>query len=223
MELVAEMNEALRSTIRERLDRFPVQIAEVDDAHHAAVAITITETGFGADLPGLPEHDTWNSSPSLILTRRSARLRKHAGQWAFPGGRLDPGETVVETALREMHEEVDVRLEPDAVLGRLDDFVTRSGFVMTPIVVWGGRGLETEPNPDEVASVHRIPLIEFLRDDAPMLSEMAGSEHPVLRMPVGTDHIAAPTAALIYQFREVCLLGRETRVAHYEQPTFAWK
>jgi 8-oxo-dGTP pyrophosphatase MutT (NUDIX family) len=223
MELVAEMNEALRSTIRERLDRFPVQIAEVDDAHHAAVAITITETGFGADLPGLPEHETWNSTPSLILTRRSAKLRKHAGQWAFPGGRLDPGETVVETALREMHEEVDVRLEPDAVLGRLDDFVTRSGFVMTPIVVWGGLGLETEPNPDEVASIHRIPLTEFLRDEAPMLSEMAGSEHPVLRMPVGTDHIAAPTAALIYQFREVCLLGRETRVAHYEQPTFAWK
>ena len=217
------MNEALRSTIRERLDRFPVQKAAVDDAHHAAVAITITETGFGADLPGLPEHDTWNSTPSLILTRRSAKLRKHAGQWAFPGGRLDPGETVVETALREMHEEVGVRLEPDAVLGRLDDFVTRSGFVMTPIVVWGGTDLEAEPNPDEVASIHRIPLTEFLRDEAPMLSEMAGSEHPVLRMPVGTDHIAAPTAALIYQFREVCLLGRETRVAHYEQPTFAWK
>ena len=217
------MNEALRSTIRERLDRFPVQKAAVDDAHHAAVAISITETGFGADLPGLPEHDTWNSTPSLILTRRSAKLRKHAGQWAFPGGRLDPGETVVETALREMHEEVGVRLEPDAVLGRLDDFVTRSGFVMTPIVVWGGTDLEAEPNPDEVASIHRIPLTEFLRDEAPMLSEMAGSEHPVLRMPVGTDHIAAPTAALIYQFREVCLLGRETRVAHYEQPTFAWK
>ena len=223
MELVDQMSDALKSTIRERLDRFPVQIAEVDDAHHAAVAITITETGFGADLPGLPKHDTWNSTPSLILTRRSAKLRKHAGQWAFPGGRLDPGETVVETALREMHEEVDVRLESDAVLGRLDDFVTRSGFVMTPIVVWGGLGLETEPNPDEVASIHRIPLAEFLRDEAPMLSEMAGSEHPVLRMPVGTDHIAAPTAALIYQFREVCLLGRETRVAHYEQPTFAWK
>ena len=220
---MTDLTESLKSTIRERLDAFPVQIADVDDAHHAAVAITVTDVGYGADLPGLPEHASWNSAPALILTRRSAKLRKHAGQWAFPGGRLDPGETVIETALREMHEEVNVLIEPVEVLGRLDDFVTRSGFVMTPIVVWGGDRLETEPNPDEVASVHRIPLSEFLRDDAPMLSEMAGSAHPVLRMPVGTDHIAAPTAALIYQFREVCLLGRETRVAHYEQPEFAWR
>lgn len=223
MEEIQSLSPTLKQLIRERLAAFPVQIAEVDDAHHAAVAITVTDTGFGADLPGLPVHESWNDSPALILTRRSAQLRKHAGQWAFPGGRLDPGETVIETALREMHEEVNVALDPDRVLGRLDDFVTRSGFVMSPIVVWGGAELQTEPNPDEVASVHRIPLQEFLREDAPVLSDMAGSEHPVLRMPVGTDWIAAPTAALIYQFREVCLLGRETRVAHYEQPTFAWR
>ena len=223
MEEIQSLTSSLKALIRERLDAFPVQIAEVDDAHHAAVAITVTDTGFGADLPGLPAHAAWNDSPALILTRRSASLRKHAGQWAFPGGRLDPGETVIETALREMHEEVNVEIGPDQVLGRLDDFVTRSGFVMSPIVVWGGAELATEPNPAEVASVHRIPLSEFLREDAPVLSDMAGSEHPVLRMPVGTDWIAAPTAALIYQFREVCLLGRETRVAHYEQPSFAWK
>jgi 8-oxo-dGTP pyrophosphatase MutT (NUDIX family) len=223
MEEMPSLTESLKERIRSRLDAFPVKLAEVDDAHHAAVAITVTDTGFGADLPGLPVHEVWNDAPALILTRRSATLRKHAGQWAFPGGRLDPGETVVETALREMHEEVNVLIDPDQVLGRLDDFVTRSGFVMSPVVVWGGSSLETEPNPDEVASVHRIPVSEFLREDAPMLSSMVGSEHPVLRMPVGTDHIAAPTAALIYQFREVCLLGRETRVAHYEQPSFAWR
>lgn len=220
---IESLSLALKDMLRERLDAFPVKIAEVDDVHHAAVAITVTETGFGADLPGLPEHEEWNGAPALILTRRSASLRKHAGQWAFPGGRLDPGETVVETALREMHEEVNVNIAAGEVLGRLDDFVTRSGFVMSPIVVWGGAGLETEANPDEVASIHRIPLSEFLRKDAPMLSDMTGSEHPVLRMPVGSDHIAAPTAALIYQFREVCLLGRHTRVAHYEQPSFAWR
>ncbi len=223
MEEIEALTPSLKSLIRERLNAFPVRIADVDDAHHAAVAITVTDTGFGADLPGLPVHDDWNGSPALILTRRSASLRKHAGQWAFPGGRLDPGETPVDTALREMHEEVDVDLAADRVLGRLDDFVTRSGFVMSPIVVWGGAELQMAPNPDEVASIHRIPLSEFLREDSPVLSEMAGSEHPVLRMPVGTDWIAAPTAALIYQFREVCLLGNETRVAHYEQPAFAWR
>lgn len=223
MEEFQALTPSLKSLIRERLDAFPVHIADVDDAHHAAVAITVTDTGFGADLPGLPRHERWSDAPALILTRRSASLRKHAGQWAFPGGRLDPDETVIETALREMHEEVDVDLAESQVLGRLDDFVTRSGFVMSPIVVWGGAGLKMEPNPDEVASIHRIPLSEFLRADSPLLSEMDGSEHPVLRMPVGSDWIAAPTAALIYQFREVCLLGNETRVAHYEQPSFAWR
>lgn len=216
-------DEDLRTLICGNLDAFEPRVAEVDDAHHAAVAITVTDAGFGADLPGLPRHERWHSSASLILTRRSAQLRKHAGQWAFPGGRLDPGETPVETALREMREEVAVDLGPDVVLGRLDDFVTRSGFVMTPIVVWGGPALQTRPNPAEVASVHRIPLTEFLREDAPRLEPVSDSEHPILRMPVGRDHIAAPTAALIYQFREVCLLGRKTRVAHFEQPRFAWR
>jgi 8-oxo-dGTP pyrophosphatase MutT (NUDIX family) len=188
MALHDELSENLKDTIRERLDAFPVRSAQVDDAHHAAVAITVIDTGFGADLPGLPTHQQWTSAPALLLTRRSASLRKHAGQWAFPGGRLDQGETVVETALREMHEEVNVEIDPDQVLGRLDDFVTRSGFVMTPVVVWGGRDLATQPNPEEVASVHRIPLTEFLRPDAPLL-----------------------------------VLDRITRVAHYEQPDFAWR
>ena len=66
-------------------------------------------------------------------------------------------------------------------------------------------------------------MTEFLRADAPILEALDGSEHPVLKMPVGDNWIAAPTAALIYQFREVCLLDRATRVAHFEQPHFAWK
>lgn len=218
-----QCDDELKQRIVENLASFDVVENKVDDAHHAAVAITITDIGFGPDLPGLEQFDEWQAAAGLILTRRSEELRNHPGQWAFPGGRLDPGETPVQTALREMREEVDVHLDEGAVLGCLDDFVTRSGFVMTPVVVWGGPGLETHGNPGEVASVHRIPLQEFLRDDAPLLDNMPGSEHPVLRMPVGTDYIAAPTAALIYQFREVCLLAKQTRVAHYEQPTFAWK
>ncbi len=223
MEPTEKLTPALEETIRRRLEGFRVRRADAEQGHRAAVAITVTDSGFGADLPGLPAHQTWQAAPALILTRRAAGLRKHAGQWAFPGGRLDPGESVVDAALREMDEEIGVRLAPENVLGCLDDFVTRSGFVMTPVVVWGGERLEARPNPEEVASVHRIPFAELLRPDAPMLSPMAGSDQPVLRMPVGSDHIAAPTAALIYQFREVCLLGRETRVAHYEQPAFAWR
>jgi len=112
-------------------------------------------------------------------------------------------------------------LESKSILGRLDDFVTRSGFHITPVVFWGGETSEFFPNPDEVDSVHRIPVIELLREDAPILDQGEGPE-PVLLMPVGDDWIAAPTAAILYQFREVCLLGKETRVAHFDQPKFAW-
>lgn len=216
-------DEDLRELIGRRLREFEPRIAAVESGRRAAVAITVADVGHGADLPGLPVHATWEFRAALLLTRRAEHLRNHPGQWAFPGGRLDDGETEVMAALREMREEVGVDLPESAVLGRLDDFVTRSGFVMSPIVVWGGRHLAVDPNADEVASVHRIPLAEFLRADAPLLDPVEGSLHPILRMPIGDDHIAAPTAALIYQFREVCLLGRHTRVAHFEQPEFAWR
>jgi hypothetical protein len=62
-----------------------------------------------------------------------------------------------------------------------------------------------------------------MREDAPLLNSIPESEHPVLRMPVGDSWIAAPTAAMLYQFREVCIAGRKTRVAHFEQPYFAWR
>ncbi|MEO5698527.1 MAG: CoA pyrophosphatase [Burkholderiaceae bacterium] len=189
----------------------------------AAVALAISDEGHGADLPGLPRHPEWSAEAALILTRRALALRHHAGQWALPGGRIEPGETAEQAALREMSEEVALVLEPGAVLGRLDDFVTRSGFVITPVVVWAGAARAMTPHVGEVQSIHRIRLREFLRPDAPLLDSLEGSAHPVLRMPVGDSWIAAPTAAILYQFREVCLGARATRVAHFEQPMFAWK
>ena len=219
-----ECNETLKGQIQVRLDRFEFRaVEEPGDHRHAAVALTITDEAHGADLPGLDEHLEWQSRAALVLTRRSARLRNHPGQWALPGGRIDPGETPEQTALREMAEEVNLHLEPDAVLGRLDDFVTRSGYVMTPIVVWAGPGQRLRENPDEVESIHRIPVTEFMRKDAPRLSRIKDSDQPVLRMPVGQTWIAAPTAAILYQFREVCIFDRDTRVAHFEQPRFAWR
>ena len=217
-------DDRLKQRIAANLAAFDPIENKVEDARHAAVAITVTDAAFGADLPGLRQFDAWQPDAALILTRRSEKLRNHAGQWALPGGRLDPGEAPLQTALRELREEVDLHLPAANVLGVLDDFVTRSGFVMSPVVLWGGPRLHPRPDPNEVASVHRIPLAEFMREDAPLLDPVPTSRHPMLRMPVGDSYIAAPTAALIYQFREVCLLGRHnTRVAHYEQPTFAWK
>ena len=216
-------NDELQHVLRTRLQGFDVLHHDVSDALHAAVALVVVEEGFGADLDGLPEHDAWQSRAALLLTRRAAAMRRHAGQWALPGGRLDAGETPEQAALRELHEEVGLELDAERILGRLDDFTTRSGFVMTPVVVWGGRAERLLPNLAEVASIHRIPVSEFLRGDAPLLETEPGGDAPVLRMPVGTGSIAAPTAALLFQFREVLLAGRATRVAHFEQPRFAWR
>ncbi len=213
----------LRQRILDHLSGFELHGAAGGAARAAAVAVVVTDEGHGADLAGLAESVLWSTRAALVLTRRSGSLRNHAGQWALPGGRIDEGETPEQAALRELHEEVGLRLGPGDVLGRLDDFVSRSGYVITPVLLWAGAAREMSPNLDEVQSIHRIPVTEFLRADAPMLETREDSEHPVLRMPVGDSWIAAPTAAILYQFRELCLCGRPTRVAHFEQPHFAWK
>lgn len=216
-------DDALQALLRQRLGDWPLNAMEVAGRPHAAVAVAVTDAGHGAELPGMAVHGTWTDHPALILTRRAGGLRKHAGQWALPGGRLDEGESPEQAALRELSEEVNLQLPASAVLGRLDDFSTRSGFVITPVVVWAGPARELRANPDEVQSIHRIPLAEFMRPDAPLLDVVDSSEHPVLRMPVGRQWIAAPTGAIVYQFCEAAIRGRATRVAHYEQPRFAWK
>jgi mutator protein MutT len=213
----------LKQRIVRHLQAFVVHSAANAAPHAAAVAVAITDEGHGAELAGLPESLRWSERAALVLTRRSGRLRSHAGQWALPGGRIDAGETPEQAALRELDEEVGLKLELHDVLGRLDDFVTRSGYVITPVLLWAGAARDMSPNLDEVQSIHRIPVDEFLRADAPMLEQLEHSEHPVLRMPVGDSWIAAPTAAILYQFRELCIQGRPTRVAHFEQPHFAWR
>lgn len=216
-------DDALRRRIAERLQGFAVQSVQGGTSRSAAVVVAVCDEGFGAEVGALPRPAKWSHQAALILTRRSQQLRNHAGQWALPGGRIDSGETPEQAALRELAEEVDLHLQPGSVLGRLDDFVTRSGFAITPVVVWAGAARRMHANADEVESIHRIAVDEFLREDAPMLDALSGSEHPVLRMPVGDTWIAAPTAAILYQFRELCIEGRPTRVAHFEQPPFAWR
>ncbi len=214
-------DDSLRAAIRDRLRSFEVR--SIVATRHAAVAVALIDEGPGADLDGMPRHAVPSERAAILLTRRAASMRNHPGQWALPGGLIDPGETPEQAAMRELAEEVDLRVGPECVLGRLDDFATRSGFVITPVIVWAGPGEFLVANPDEVQSVHRIPVEEFLRADAPILEPLPESREPVLKMPVGDTWIAAPTAAILYQFREVCLLGRPTRVAHFEQPLFAWR
>src|SRR5664279_264168 len=95
---------------------------------------------------------------AVLLTRRAAGLRAHRSQWALPGGRCDAGETQPQAALRELHEELGLELGEGDVLGLLDDYPTRSGYLITPVVVWVRTDSPIVPNPAEVASAHRIPL-----------------------------------------------------------------
>lgn len=124
--------------------------------------------------------------------------------------------------MRELHEEVGLSLRDEAVLGLLDDYPTRSGYLITPVVVWGGHGSDLRPNPAEVESVHRFTLAEILGADAVSFESIPQSDRPIVRMHLGRYTINPPTAAVLYQFREV-LQGRMTRVAHFEQPVFAWR
>lgn len=208
---------------RQRLAGWRAQTLPAEGRVRAAVALPVTEAGFGAALDDWPRYPDWHTDPALLLTLRAAGMRAHAGQWALPGGRIDAGESAEDAALRELAEEVDLHPGPTAVLGRLDDYATRSGYVITPVVVAVGAARDARPNPAEVASVHRIPWAELLRADAPIVNHVRGRAQPVLRMPLGRRWVAAPTAAFLYQFREVVLLGRATRVAHFDQPFFAWR
>ena len=176
----------------------------------AAVAIALTEAGDAA------------GGTAVLLTLRAAGLRAHSSQWALPGGRCDEGETQVTAALRELHEELGLDLREANVLGLLDDYPTRSGYLITPVVVWAAPSAAISPNPDEVASVHRIALGDIERADAFDFTTIPESTRRVIRFRHAGQFIHAPTAALIYQFREV-LAGRDTRVAELEQPVFAWK
>lgn len=213
----------LREQFRGHLERHERTEATAERA--AAVALIIVEGGFGPDIAGIEQHKVWQTDPAVVLTRRSAQLKRHAGQWALPGGRIDDTETALQAAIRESDEEIHLTLNHSSLLGVLDDYVTRSGFVMTPFVFWPTGTPDMHPEPSEVASIHRLPLTELQRPDAPMLNaeESGNADRPVLRMPMGDNWVAAPTAAILYQFIEVCVHGRHTRVAHFDQPAFAWR
>jgi len=199
----------LRERVRTNLAAFAREEVAPAGLRRAAVAIALLADDEGR--------------ACFVLTRRAPRLRAHGGQWALPGGRIDPGESAEAAALRELSEEVGLELHAGAVIGLLDDYATRSGYAITPVVVWAEGEARLRPNPVEVAAAYRVSLSELERPDVPRLRSIPESDRPVISVPLLGAHIHAPTGAFLYQLREVAIRGRDTRVSHYDQPVFAWR
>ena len=234
-------NDALREQVRARLAGHDRRTVTDPTKRHAAVAVVLVDSEVGEDRVDPAPVDDWldgqplpeadldgrmvdvSGGAAFLLCRRTSRLRSHAAQWALPGGRLDPGETAVDAALRELDEEVGVGLSDSSVLGLLDDYPTRSGYVITPVVIWGGGRLDLRPAPDEVVAVYRVGLHQLQRDDSPRFITIPESPRPVVQIPLGNDLIHAPTGAVLLQLRWLCLENRHDPVDELEQPVFAWK
>ena len=177
---------------------------EIDgDAPRAAVAITL------ADLDG---------RAGYLFLRRALTLHRNPGQFALPGGGVEAGETIDETARRELMEELGVDLPDTSVLGLLDDIPTRSGTTVTPVVLWAAGAVTLEPDAQEVHAAWVMSVSELDHPLAPKWETLDGVEGDVLRMPVGGEWINPPTAAILYQFREVALHGRTVRVHDVGSP-----
>ncbi len=202
---------AFRSLVAARCAAFERQ--EIDakaQLKRAAVAVTLVRA------------DDGSGRAAFILTERPSTMRNHAGQWALPGGRCDHGETIAQAALREIEEEIGLSIPEGEVLGTLDDFISRSGYRITPVVVWAESSETLRLNEEEVAIAYRLPLDGFVSEETVSFVSIKESPRPVIRIRLMGSHLHAPTAAIMYQFCEL-LAGRIARVSEFEQPLFAWR
>lgn len=179
------------------------------DRLRASLAAPAAEPPLAGDLPEIRSTAsipaavliaiTDRSEPGVILTVRRDTLRTHAGQIAFPGGRVDPGENPVAAALREAHEELG--LDPSSVelVGCLDDYRTVTGYVVTPAVAVVRPDLSLTPHDHEVADWFEAPLGHLLDPARHELKTavFAGRERRYWQIEWQGRHIWGATAAML--------------------------
>ncbi len=193
------MAAGLRGTIETNLRGF-TRVSSAATLKPAAVAIVVMDGRRTASVP---------------IFQRTSDMSRHAGQMALPGGRLHHGEGAGDCAIRELREELGLSVSSQDVVGLLDDFDTRSGFTITPVVVWAdAEPALLQPSKHEVAQLFVIAITD--------LRAAVSLARPGRAFSLKLERIEvfAPTAAILYQFSEVALDGRAARVADFYQPPF---
>lgn len=155
-----------------------------------------------AVLVGLVEHE---DGFTVLLTRRTDHLNNHAGQVSFPGGRLETGETPEDAALRETFEEIGLVQSHVELIGRLDDYVTGTGFCVAPLVGFVRPPFDLSPDPFEVAEVFEVPLAFLLDPANHQLCEkdVHGNPRRYFAIPYGRHHIWGATAGMLMNLYEI--------------------
>lgn len=189
--------------LRDRLRQIVVKPNEVASVAFGAELLQ------GAERPPIPAAVlvpfVLGAAPAVLLTKRNEKLRRHAGQVSFPGGRIDPGDaSPIAAALREAQEEVGIDPGAVEVVGLLADFLTGTGFRITPVIGLIPPGLTLRPDPVEVESAFHFPLSVLLDPRAPRREhqERNGIRREIWVWPHPEHYIWGATAAILVHVAE---------------------